>query len=1069
MLIVLLSQKVLLFAILILIVYRIDYGNCNQNDNNSIHTCHYPTNFRAPQSPSYEYLYIPGDILLGGFFPIHQPPSNELGSMQCTAIKRERGIQRLEAMLFALDIVNTRSSHLMSSILSHSKIRFGALIYDSCDYEPYAVERALNMLLPSMDQCLSLQKRKDPPIIAGVIGSASSIVSMAISDILRLAEIPQISYASTSTELSEKLRFQFFSRVVPPDTYQAEAVVSIIQFLNWTYVAVIKETGSYGERLTDDFKAKLKNKTICIAGELSVNIKDSNSYLRVIKELYEDEKYRFVIGVVIFAQEDCVRQILNQTSSRHELLGRWVFLGTDGWGKKWYPVENFGRAAINAITLAPKLYPISAFDEYFKNLTPSKNTRNPWFVEYWEETYKCKFDHTPTTIFNHNYTRSCSDTDSTYINFSVPYFQEGYVHYVVDAVFSLVIAIQKLVDEKCLNSSTIKSLCNEFYPFDGIRLLSILRNLSFRNDLSRRNIKFTPNGDGIETYDIFQYQIINSTKTLDYFTIGEYSDSDLTNERIRIDLQKLKWSKYNYQYSTWSETQITPRSFCSESCRPGEIRTNTDSQQCCWTCRACDIFHIAVNETYCIPCSEQELPNLNFTKCIPIEEEYLSIKNIIALPALILSSIGLLMTIYTIIIFIRFSQTPIIKASSRELSYFLLSGICSCHLCAWPLVFKPYVITCLFIRIGVSLSLTICLAALLTKTNRLARIFNNKQRLTPQSCLSPRSQLGICTGIVSVQLITVLLWLFFSPPSIKLKSEIKHNQRRLILVCQTDHEYIAYSLIYNMLLVISCTLYAIKTRHIPENYNEAKYIGFAMYSICIIWLAFIPIFFGLRSSDNWFRIQFVTLAICLSLSATIILICLFAPKLHIVLFNPSKNIPSKFKASITARRISFRQSNTNNHLGSFITRSINNNQRQSTPIDCTTEVTFCTSKLDNCSLNIHDEITQTDNIYSKNLIINDTYKNNERRQQRLLSSSKDIDDDDGDGDTMNLLSPLQQRSNINHIRQASIQKSSSTLVLSNENPWKKLGHVRYNIDEHDIKDDNSSNYHHVYAQHITLV
>ena len=102
--------------------------------------------------------------------------------------------------------------------------------------------------------------------------------------------------------------------------------MSIIQFLNWTYVAVIKETGSYGERLTDDLKAKLKNKSmrlllfsalghrfvrhcvaICIAGELSVNIKDSNSYFRVIKELYDDEKYRFVVGVVVFAQEDSVR------------------------------------------------------------------------------------------------------------------------------------------------------------------------------------------------------------------------------------------------------------------------------------------------------------------------------------------------------------------------------------------------------------------------------------------------------------------------------------------------------------------------------------------------------------------------------------------------------------------------------------------------------------------------------------------------------------------------------------------------------------------------------------------
>ncbi len=73
------------------------------------------------------------------------------------------------------------------------------------------------------------------------------------------------------------------------------------------------------------------------------------------------------------------------------------------------------------------------------------------------------------------------DNDSTYTNLSVPYFQEGYVHYVVDAVFTLVIAIKKLIDEKCVNSSKTKPLCNEFYPFNGTRLLSVLRNISFRN------------------------------------------------------------------------------------------------------------------------------------------------------------------------------------------------------------------------------------------------------------------------------------------------------------------------------------------------------------------------------------------------------------------------------------------------------------------------------------------------------------------------------------------------------------------------------------------------------------
>jgi hypothetical protein len=134
-------------------------------------------------------VLFPGDVLLGGFFPIHQPPSYELGSMECTAIKRERGIQRLEAMLFALDVVNQRSSPLMASTLAQTKIRFGTLIYDSCDYESYAIERALNMLLPSVAQCSSSLPANRSATIAGVIGSASSIVSMAIADILRLAQV----------------------------------------------------------------------------------------------------------------------------------------------------------------------------------------------------------------------------------------------------------------------------------------------------------------------------------------------------------------------------------------------------------------------------------------------------------------------------------------------------------------------------------------------------------------------------------------------------------------------------------------------------------------------------------------------------------------------------------------------------------------------------------------------------------------------------------------------------------------------------------------------------------------
>ena len=56
-----------------------------------------------------------------------------------------------------------------------------------------------------------------------------------------------------------------------------------------------------------------------------------------------------------------------------------------------------------------------------------------------------------------------------------------------------------------------------------------------------------------------------------------------------------------------------------------------------------------------------------------------------------------------------------------------------------------------------------------------------------------------------------------------------------------------------MFLITVCTIYAIKTRKVPENFNEAKFIGFTMYTTCIIWLAFIPLYFGTASSHEVFH------------------------------------------------------------------------------------------------------------------------------------------------------------------------------------------------------------------------
>ena len=61
--------------------------------------------------------------------------------------------------------------------------------------------------------------------------------------------------------------------------------------------------------------------------------------------------------------------------------------------------------------------------------------------------------------------------------------------------------------------------------------------------------------------------------------------------------------------------------------------------------------------------------------------------------------------------------------AGRELSYVLLTGILLCFLNTFILLAKPGVASCTLQRFGVGLGFSVVYGALLTKTNRIYRIF----------------------------------------------------------------------------------------------------------------------------------------------------------------------------------------------------------------------------------------------------------------------------------------------------------------------------------------------------------
>lgn len=107
-----------------------------------------------------------------------------------------------------------------------------------------------------------------------------------VANLLRLFQIPQISYASTSAKLSDKTRYDYFARTVPPDFYQAKAMAEILRLFNWTYVSTVASEGDYGETGIEAFEQEARMRNICIATSEKVGRDRSGD--KVIRRLYRE-------------------------------------------------------------------------------------------------------------------------------------------------------------------------------------------------------------------------------------------------------------------------------------------------------------------------------------------------------------------------------------------------------------------------------------------------------------------------------------------------------------------------------------------------------------------------------------------------------------------------------------------------------------------------------------------------------------------------------------------------------------------------------------------------------------
>uniref|UniRef100_A0A8C1PCT2 Glutamate receptor, metabotropic 6a n=1 Tax=Cyprinus carpio TaxID=7962 RepID=A0A8C1PCT2_CYPCA len=848
-------------------------------------------------------IKILGDITLGGLFPVH---SRGPAGVPCGEIKKEKGIHRMEAMLYALDQINSDPELLPN-------ITLGARILDTCSRDTYALEQSLTFVQALIQKdtsdirCSNGEQPiiRKPERVVGVIGASGSSVSIMVANVLRLFEIPQISYASTAPELSDNNRYDFFSRVVPPDSYQAQAMVDIVKALGWNYVSTLASEGNYGESGVDAFvQISREAGGLCIAQSIKIPREPKpGEFDKIIKRLMETPNAR---GVIIFAHEDDIKQVL-EAARKSNLTGHFKFVGSDSWGAKSSPILDQEEVAEGAVTILPKRASIEGFDQYFTTRSLENNRRNIWFAEFWEDDFRCKLTRPGIKIDPEK--KKCTGKER--IGRDSHYEQEGKVQFVIDAVYAMAHALHNMHQDLCPGATGV---CDKMDPVEGRLLLSYIHSVNF-NGSAGTAVLFNENGDAPGRYDIFQYQMTNTTNP-GYRVIGQWTNN------LRLNVEDMQWTGGSRQM---------PDSVCSFPCRSGERKKMVKGVPCCWHCELCDGYQFQADEFNCEMCPFDMRPTLNRTACRPTPIIKLEWHSPWAMIPLFLAILGILATLFVIITFIRFNDTPIVRAAGRELSYVLLTGIFLIYLITFLMIAEPGTVVCAFRRLLLGLGMCITYSAMLTKTNRIYRIFEQgKKSVTPPKFISPTSQLMITFILISVQVVGVFIWFGVMPPHTIVDYEEQRppnpDLAQGILKCDMSDLSLICCLSYSIVLMVTCTVYAVKSRGVPETFNEAKPIGFTMYTTCIVWLAFVPIFFGTAQSTEKMFIQTTTLTVSMSLSASVSLGMLYIPKVYVIILHPEQNVQKRkrsFKAVVQAATMSSRLSQ----------KSINDKQNGETKIE----------------------------------------------------------------------------------------------------------------------------------------
>ncbi|XP_070592604.1 vomeronasal type-2 receptor 26-like [Erythrolamprus reginae] len=695
--------------------------------------------------------------------------------------------------------------------------------------------------------------RKDN--ILALVDAADREISIQMSTLVGTYKVPQMRDKIASEILSDKSDFPFFHRMLPKEGFHYPAIVQLLLHFRWTLIGLLAPETEKGAHFLRSFPSLLVRNGICVVISHQIPMTIYQEPLGGCSSMWKQ------VNVFVHLTEYVI-----VSSAFHIFQLTLKDLPGPIEGKVWI-TTTLGKYLICHHGYLKYIHSIWSFD-FMQKLRPKYGDFEPYFFldrQFVQQSFNCS---SSKYAFSVKGRRRCiqnvsikkgtikiENSDSIYIMLIT-------LAHILKAAYSSRSWRRKKVQET-LEAPRLQPW--QFHPF--------LEKNEFYN-LSHWKLYMDQNGEVTADMDIV---CLLASRGFNRRKVGSFERQGLVINQSALSL-------------AW------PQSKCVENCRPGFVKRKREGEPiCCYDCVPCPEGTISTQEDTekCTKCPDDKYPSEDRVQCIPKVITFLSYEEHLGVLLLSFALLLFLTTLLVLIIFIKYRETPMVRANNRDLSFILLVSLLLCFLSSFLFIGQPRKDTCLLQQVMFSIIFSVAISSLLAKTIMVLLAFQaTKPGNRVKMWLGKSLTNSIVLSCSTVQIIICSIWMGISPPFPD--SDFHSQPGEIILQCNEGASGMFYiTLSYMGTLAAICFLVAFLARNLPGAFNEAKLITFSMLVFCSVWVTFVPTYLSIKG-----KYMVVVQVFSMLCSSAGLLGCVFFPKCFIILLRPDLNMKEK----LTSRR-----------------------------------------------------------------------------------------------------------------------------------------------------------------------